>query len=87
MLQTFSSRWDGATTRGRCPPRLVLLAWAPHEQAADTPHVDVEHVADVSVDVVEVLRLLDKSGAAEDPFELDVLDFRVGFPDDSSTQL
>ena len=42
---------------------MVLVAWAPHKQAADTPHLDVEHVADVGVDVVEVPRLLDESGA------------------------
>ena len=53
---------------------MVLFAWAPHEQAADAPLVDVERVADVPVDVVEVPRLLDESGAAEEPFELDVLD-------------
>ena len=56
---------------------MVLFAWAPHEQATDAPHVDVEHVADVGVDVVEVPRLLDESGAAEEPFELDVLDLEA----------
>ena len=59
------------------PSWLVLLAWAPHEQAADAPHVDVEHVADIGVDVVEVPRLLDESGAAKEPFELDVLDLEA----------
>ena len=58
----------------------MLFAWAPHEQATDAPHVDVEHVADVNVVVVEVPRPLVDSGAAEDPFELDVLDFEVGRP-------
>ena len=55
----------------------MLFAWAPHEQAADAPLVNVEHVADVAVDVVEVPRLLDESGAAEEPFELDVLDLEA----------
>ena len=58
----------------------MLFAWAPHEQATGAPHVYVEHVEDVDVDVVEVPRLLVDSGAAEDPFELDVLDFEVGRP-------
>ena len=61
-------------------PWLVLFAWAPHEQATDAPRVDIEHVADVDVDIVEVPLLLDDSGAAKDPFELDVLDFEVGRP-------
>ena len=55
----------------------MLFAWAPHEQAADAPHVDVDHVAGVCVDVVEVPRLLDESGAAEEPFKLDVLDLEA----------
>ena len=41
----------------------VLFAWAPHEQAADAPRVHVVHNAGVGVDVVEVPRLLDESGA------------------------
>ena len=56
---------------------MVLFAWAPHEQVTRAPHVDVEHIADVGVDVVEVPRLLDECGAAEEPFELDVLDLEA----------
>ena len=63
----------------------MLLAWALHEQATGAPH-NVEHVKDVDVDVVEVPRLLVDSGAAEDPFELAVLDFEVGEPVDSPTR-
>ena len=58
----------------------MLFAWAPHEQATDAPLVNAVHVADVSVDVAEVPRLLVDSGAAEDPFELDVLDLEVDRP-------
>ena len=64
-------------SQGRAPPRLVPFAWAPHEQATGAPHVNIEHVEDVDVDVVEVPRLLVDSGAAEDPFELDVLDLEA----------
>ena len=56
------------------PSWLVLFAWAPHEQAADAPHV-VEHVADVDVDVVEDPGLLDESGAPKT--EIDVLDLEA----------
>ena len=64
-------------SQGRAPPGLVPFAWAPRIQATGAPHVDVEHVEDVDVDVVEVPRLLVDSGAAEDPFKLDVLDLEV----------
>ena len=57
------------------PSWLVLFAWAPHEQAADAPHVDVVHVADIEVDVVEAPGLLDESGAPKN--EIDVLELEA----------
>ena len=86
MLQTSTLRWDGASL-GVVALLVGAACLGPARTGHRRTHVDVEHVEDVNVDVAEVPRLLVDSGAAEDPFELDVLDFRVGFPDDSSTQL
>ena len=41
-------------SQGRAPPGLVPFAWAPRVQATGAPHVDVEHVEGVGVDIVEV---------------------------------
>ena len=32
----------------------MQFAWAPHKQATGAPHVDVEHIPDVDVDVEDV---------------------------------
>ena len=65
---------------GQSTSRVGAVLPGPYVQATGTPHVDVEQVEDIDVDVVEVPRLLVDSGAAKDPFELDILDFEVGRP-------